>query len=198
MGLRATGSRIPPPRKPPRTWASVDKGWNAVPKSSRRADKSQTDAQANPGGVYLVIEVLAVVAVGGVVFWLMRNWQPRSLLGAALLNLRIWILVLLVSGCGTAGCLALYYLGQRGTDTVFDRYPQLEGEPWQRLEAAFQRWGSFTLAISGIPILGTAFLIAAGAFGIRKRAFLIWAFVGRVLRYWTVAFTGLLGARVVG
>jgi membrane protein YqaA with SNARE-associated domain len=170
----------------------------AMSETSPKADMSETDADANPGALYLVIEVLVIVVVGGVVFWLMGNYQPRTFAGEALLNLRLWILVLVVSAIGTTGCLAFYYLGQRGTKAVFDRYPQLEGKIWQRVEGTFQRFGSLTLAISGIPILGTALLIAAGAFGIGKRAFLVWAFVGRVLRYWTLVFTVLFGIHVVG
>jgi membrane protein YqaA with SNARE-associated domain len=166
--------------------------------TSPKSDKSPTDAETNYGAAYIVIEVLAIVAVGGVVFWLLGKYQPRTALGVALLDLRLWILILFISGCGTAGCLAPYYLGQRGTEAIFDRFPQLEGKTWQRLEGAFRRFGAFTLIISGIPILGTALLTAAGAFGIEKRAFLVWAFVGRVLRYWILVFVALLGIYVVG
>jgi hypothetical protein len=37
------------------------------------------------------------------------------------------------------GSLAPYYVGQRGTKAVFERYPRLQGRPWERLEAVFQR-----------------------------------------------------------
>ena len=148
--------------------------------------------------VYLVIEVMAVVVVVGVVLWLAQNYQPRSFLGRGLINHRLWIVVLLVSIWGTAGSLIPYYVGQRGTKAVFDHYPRLQGRPWERLEALFQRWGAFTLILSGIPGLGAALLVAAGAFAIKRGIFLFWVFLGKVLRYWVVMFAVLLSLQLVG
>jgi membrane protein YqaA with SNARE-associated domain len=141
--------------------------------------------------------LIAVVALVGALLWLMQNYRPRSFLGQGLLNHRLWILVLLVSGLGTAGSLIPYYVGQRGTKAVFSHYPNLEGRPWQRLEALFQRWGAFTLILSGIPALGAAFLVAAGAFGIRRLVFLFWVLLGKVLRYWVVAFAVLFSLQLL-
>jgi membrane protein YqaA with SNARE-associated domain len=147
--------------------------------------------------VYLLAELLAAAVFAGVLVWLIHNYRPRSFLGKGLLDTSLWILVLLVSGLGTAGSLVPYYVGQRGTKAVFDRYPQLEGRPWQRLEAAFQRWGAFSLILSGIPGLGAALLVAAGAFGIKRWVFLCWVFMGKVLRYWVVAFAVLFSLQLL-
>ena len=106
-----------------------------------------------------------------VVLWLAQSYRPRTFLGRGLIDHGLWMLVLLVSVCGTAGSLIPYYVGQRGTKAVFEHYPRLEGRPWQRLEAAFQRWGAFTLILSGIPGLGAALLVAAGAFAIKSGFF---------------------------
>jgi membrane protein YqaA with SNARE-associated domain len=110
---------------------------------------------------------------------------------------RLWILVLLVSIWGTAGSLIPYYVGQRGTKAVFEHYPRLQGRPWERLEAIFQRWGAFSLILSGIPGLGAVLLVAAGAFGIKRLVFLGWVFVEKVLRYWVVVFVVLASLQVV-
>jgi membrane protein YqaA with SNARE-associated domain len=148
--------------------------------------------------VQLLIEVMAVVVLVGAVLWLEQNYHPRTFLGRGLINHRLWILVLLVSIWGTAGSLIPYYVGQRGTKAVFEHYPRLEGRPWGKLEAAFQRWGAFTLILSGIPGLGAALLVAAGAFGIKRHAFLWWVFLGKVLRCWVVVFAVLLSLQLVG
>jgi membrane protein YqaA with SNARE-associated domain len=167
---------------------------------------SRIPAQPDPAGDstrnrvrrrYLLVEVLTVVVLAVGVLWLAQNYQPRSLLGKGLLNTRLWILVLLVSVWGTSGSLIPYYVGRRGTRVVFDHYPRLEGRPWVRLEALFHRWGALSLILSGIPVLGAALLVAAGAFGIERRAFLCWAFVGKVLRYWVMAFIVLLGLQLL-
>lgn len=155
-------------------------------------------AKARVGRAYRLVELIAVLVLVGALLWLMRNYQPRGPIGRTLLNYRIWVLVLLVSAWGTAGSLIPYYVGQRGTKAVFDHYPKLEGRPWERLEGFFRQWGAFSLILSGIPLLGAAFLVAAGAVGIGRPAFLCWVFLGKVLRNWVVAFVVLFGLQLVG
>ena len=161
-------------------------------------DQDQQESRPRVRRLQLLFEVLAYVALVGAVLWLAHNYQPRTFLGRGLVSYRLWILVLLVSAWGTAGSLIPYYVGQRGTKAVFEHYPRLQGRPWERLEAVFQKWGALGLILSGIPGLGAALLVAAGAFGIKRRVFLGWAFVGKVLRYWVVVFVILLSLQVVG
>lgn len=161
-------------------------------------NSGEDKAQARTSRRYLLVEVVAVVVLVGVLLWLMQSYRPHSFLARGLLNLRLWILVLLVSAGGTAGSLIPYYVGQRGTDAVFEHYPRLEGRTWERLEAIFTRWGAFSLIASGIPGLGAALLVAAGAFGIARPVFLFWVFLGKMLRYWVVVFVVLVGLGLSG
>jgi membrane protein YqaA with SNARE-associated domain len=169
-----------------------------MPETQPIRDPGEDKVQARARRVYLLAEVVGVVVVVGMVLWLAQNYRPRSFLGRGLINYGLWMLVLLVSVFGTAGSLIPYYVGQRGTKVVFKRYPRLQGRPWERLEAVFQKWGSFTLVLSGIPGLGAALLVAAGTFGINRRIFLCWVFLGKVLRYWVVVFIVLFSLQVVG
>ena len=166
--------------------------------TSSKPDPGQDKTKPGVGRLYLLAELLAMVVFAGAVLWLMQNYHPRSPIGRGLVSHRLWILVLLVSGWGTAGSLIPYYVGQRGTKVVFDHYPKFEGRPWQRLEAVFQKWGAFTLILSGIPGLGAALLVAAGALGIERRVFLCWVFMGKVLRYWVLVFIVLFGLQLIG
>jgi membrane protein YqaA with SNARE-associated domain len=166
--------------------------------ASAKPDPVEDKTKPRLRRVYPLVELMAVAVVAGTVLWLAQNYHPRSFLGRGLLDTSLWILVLLVSGWGTAGSLLPYYVGQRGTKAVFEHYPRLEGRPWERLEAVFQRWGGFTLILSGIPGLGAALLVAAGAFGIRRRVFLCWVFAGKVLRYWVVVFVLLFSLQRLG
>ena len=163
-----------------------------------KPDPNEDKAQVRAGRLYLLAELLAIVIFLGALFWLMQNYRPRSFIGRGLIEFRLWILVLLVSALGTSGSLIPYYVGQRGTKAVFEHYPRLQGRPWERLEAVFQRWGAFSLILSGVPGLGAALLVAAGAFGIGRRAFLFWVFLGKVLRYWVVVFVVLFSLQLVG
>jgi membrane protein YqaA with SNARE-associated domain len=163
-----------------------------------KSDPGRDDAKARVERVYLLIEITVGVVLIGTILWFSQNYQPRTALGRGLVDLRLWLLVLLASGGGTAASLVPYYVGQRGTEVVFEHYPRLEGRPWQKLEAAFGRWGAFTLVLSGVPVLGVALVVAAGAFGIRRRVFLVWTFVGNVLRYWVLMFVVLYSLQLVG
>lgn len=100
-------------------------------------------------------------------------------------NLRYWLLIVAISLVGVSASLANYYLGLRGSGAVFDRYPELESsESWSKVNGWFQRWGSRTLALSPVPLLGTALAAAAGIFGIRMAVFLIYALIGKIVRNW--------------
>ena len=160
--------------------------------------ESGLDKESRAGLVYLLVELLVIVVFAGALVWLMHNYRPRSFIGRGLVEFRLWILVLFVSALGTSGSLIPYCVGQRGTKAVFEHYPKLEGRPWKRLEAAFRKWGAFTLVLSGIPGVGTALLVAGGAFGIKGRVCLCWVFVGKVLRYWVVIFVVLLSLQLLG
>ncbi|MEJ2737125.1 MAG: hypothetical protein P8189_26785 [Anaerolineae bacterium] len=163
------------------------------PKSEPAEDKALFDL----GRLHPLLEIVAVVVLVGVLFWLAQNIRPRGILGWAILNYRLWILVLTVSAVGAAGGLVPYYVGRRGTEAVLEHYPNLKGQRWDRLEAAFRRWGAPALIVSGIPALGVTLLVAAGAQGIKRRAFLFWVFWGKMLRNWVLAFAILLGRQVV-
>jgi membrane protein YqaA with SNARE-associated domain len=164
---------------------------------SSKAEPAEDKTLFDLGRVHLVVEVIVVVVLIGVLFWLAQGYRPRGLFGWAILNYRLWILVLAVSAGGTIGGLVPYYVGQRGTEAVLKHYPSLKGQRWDRLETAFRRWGAPTLIVSGIPALGVALLIAAGATGITRCAFLFWVFWGKMLRNWVLAFAFLLGLQIV-
>ena len=163
-----------------------------------KPDPNEDQTQVRAGRLYVLAELLAIVIFVGALLWLMQNYRPRSFIGRGLIEFRLWMLVLFVSALGTSGSLIPYYVGQRGTEAVFDRYPKLEGRTWERLEALFQRWGALALILSGIPVLGAALLVAAGAMGIGKRIFLFCVFLGKVLRYWVVVFAVLFSLQLLG
>jgi membrane protein YqaA with SNARE-associated domain len=168
-------------------------GQMGMTKASSKTEPGEQGRNLNPRHVHRLVEWIAVVVLVVALWWLLQNHPPRGPISTALLDRSLWLLVLLVSGLGAAGSLISYYAGRRGTEAVFEHYPKLEGRQWERLEAAYQKWGAPTLALSGIPYLGVALLVAAGAFGIKVGVFLFWAFVGKVLRNWAVALAVLFG-----
>ncbi len=138
--------------------------------------------------------VVATLVVG--VWWFVGSHEAGWPLASMLLDPILWVFVVVVSAAGATGNLALYYLGQRGTEAVFARFPQLEGERWERIGAYYQRYGARVLILSAIPGLGTVLTTGAGAFNIKRNVFLIWVFLAKLLRNWLIVFllsTGFQG-----
>ena len=130
--------------------------------------------------------VVATLVVG--VWWFVGSHEEGWPLASALLDPILWVLVVVVSVLGALGNLALYYLGRSGTDAVFERFPQLEGERWKRIGAYYQRYGARVLILSAVPGLGTVLTTGAGAFDINRNVFLVWVFLAKLLRNWLVIF----------
>jgi membrane protein YqaA with SNARE-associated domain len=143
----------------------------------------------------LALETLVVAALVVGVWWFVGSQEEGWPLVRMLINPGPWLLVIIVSAVGATGNLALYYLGRSGTDAVFERFPQLEGERWKRVGAYYQRHGARLLIFSAIPGLGTVLTTGAGAFHIRRNAFLAWVFLAKLLRNWLVIFLFSTGFR---
>jgi membrane protein YqaA with SNARE-associated domain len=163
-----------------------------------KTDSGKRDAETGRRFAYLFVEGMVVIVFVGAVVWLIYRNPPDGPLARALLNVRIWLLVLLFSGLGTAGALVPYYVGQQGTKAVFHRYPRLEGRPWKRLERAFRRWGSPILIFSGLPLLGAALLVGAGAFSVERALFLLLVLLGKILRNWVLVLVVVSGIKLMG
>lgn len=116
---------------------------------------------------------------------------------ALLLDLKLWLLVLLVSAVATVTALAYYYLGREGTEAVLSRFPSLEQERWERVQASYKKHGSGFLFFSFIPVLGMLLETAAGAVGLGLSVYVLWVFLGRLLRNWLLVLVTDLALRFV-
>jgi membrane protein YqaA with SNARE-associated domain len=147
----------------------------------------------------LALETAVVAGLVVGVWWLIGSHEQGWPLARTLLTPGLWLLVVVVSVLGALGNLVLYYLGQRGSEAVFERFPGLAGERWERIGAYYQRFGPKLLVLSGLPGLGTVLTTGAGAFNVERYAFLFWVIVGKALRNWVivlfvaVGFRGLFG-----
>ena len=79
----------------------------------------------------LIVESIAIIALVAGALWLVRDYRQGGQFIRDMLNVRYWLLVFVVSGLGAVAGLGPYYLGQRGTEEVFERFPQLEGDRWR-------------------------------------------------------------------
>lgn len=100
------------------------------------------------------------------------------------LDWRIWAVVILLTGLTVVTSVAKYRLGRDGLETVKERFPKVSDDRWKTLDRNFERWGAPYVLLSFVPVLAWIIPPAAGAYGIRFRTFLIWAFLAKMVRYW--------------
>ena len=97
---------------------------------------------------------------------------------------KVWTLVIFLTILTIAFSVAKYKLGQAGYESLKEHYPQVEEERWDRVDGYFDRWGAPVIIFSFLPLLAWIIPPAAGAYGIKMRSFLFWAFLAKMVRYW--------------
>jgi membrane protein YqaA with SNARE-associated domain len=107
-----------------------------------------------------------------------------------LLDWRVWAVVIFLTVLTLVFSVAKYRLGKSGFETLKEHYPQVNDERWDRLNGYFDRWGAPVVFFSFVPFLAWIIPPAAGAYGIRFRAFLFWAFLAKMVRYWLLILIG--------
>ena len=86
-----------------------------------------------------------------------------------------------------AASMAFYAVGEKGTEAVFAKYPDLKQERWERILAWFDRFGTAALVLAIVPVISAVVIMGAGVMGIRERTVLLAAILGRFIRYFTIA-----------
>ncbi len=68
-----------------------------------------------------------------------------------------------------------------------ERGRQQAGHRFERAATLLRRWGSPLLLLSWLPFVGALLVLAAGALGVRAAPFVLFAGLGKGLRYFAVA-----------
>ena len=108
-----------------------------------------------------------------------------------------WPLAVTVATVGNLlGAATLYVLGRwvaRGGGGRAGRWVARRREEaaahHARAERQLRRWGAPALLLSWLPIVGDAFVLAAGLLGVRVAPFVLFTALGKGLRYVSVALT---------
>jgi membrane protein YqaA with SNARE-associated domain len=92
------------------------------------------------------------------------------------------------------GALSLYLLGRWGARAGggrlgrwISRRGEREGPRLERARQRLRTWGAPVLILSWLPVVGDAFVLAAGLVGVRSTPFLVFTVLGKGLRYVLVA-----------
>jgi membrane protein YqaA with SNARE-associated domain len=113
------------------------------------------------------------------------------------LDWRLWSLVIFLTAITVVTSVAKYRLGRNGLETLKEHYPQVSDERWRTIDNYFQRWGAPVVLFSFLPLLAWIIPPAAGAYGIRFRTFLVWAFMAKMVRYWILILIVIGGYQLI-
>lgn len=103
-----------------------------------------------------------------------------------LTDLRLWLIVILISAVGLAEKLAIYRAGQRTAKADLSGLPGVTQERRARLEQMFETRGSYILLLASIPGIGAAMTAIAGNVGITTAVFVLWVTISILVRNWLI------------
>jgi membrane protein YqaA with SNARE-associated domain len=132
-----------------------------------------------------------------------------SFLAATLIPLGSeWLLILQVAAGGNLvalvlvatvgnllGALTTYWIGLRGSDWLIARVLRISPEQQERAIRFYQRYGSWSLLLSWLPIVGDPLCLIGGVVRVSFIRFTTLVAIGKSARYATIAWLTHLGGQ---
>jgi membrane protein YqaA with SNARE-associated domain len=113
--------------------------------------------------------------------------------------LKAWLFVLLAACGSVLGCMVLYLIGYWGGEVLVER--RMSPQKFQKIRRDFERHPFLTLAVPAVlppPFPFKIVVLAAGAFEMKWKLFVVALFAGRVLRFAALsALTIKFGPQVI-
>jgi len=92
------------------------------------------------------------------------------------------------------GALTSYWIGLYGGDFLKVRVLRLDDKGTRRAEGLYRRFGSYSLLLSWLPIVGDPLCLVGGVLRVRFLRFSLLVLSGKLARYAAVAWLTLKGA----
>jgi membrane protein YqaA with SNARE-associated domain len=92
------------------------------------------------------------------------------------------------------GALTSYWIGLYGGEFLKVRVLRMDDKASGRAERLYQRFGSYSLLLSWLPIVGDPLCLVGGVLRVRFLRFSLLVFSGKLARYTAVAWLTLKGA----
>ena len=112
----------------------------------------------------------------------------------ALLLLRLnegqsWLPLVLAATAGNLlGSLFTFGIGRAGNLVLHRRWLGLDEPAWTRAEAWFERWGTPSLVLAWLPVVGDPLCLAAGVLRVHPLPFVVLVGLGKLARYGFLAW----------
>lgn len=107
------------------------------------------------------------------------------------------VVVLVATIGNSCGALTTYAIGVWGGSCLTQRFLRISPESQKRAEHHFNRYGSWALLLSWVPILGDPLCLAAGVLHTGFWRFVLLVSVGKFVRYLVVAKVFLQGTNAL-
>ncbi|MDW7771373.1 MAG: YqaA family protein [Desulfobulbaceae bacterium] len=91
----------------------------------------------------------------------------------------------------TLGACTTYWIGLWGAPFVISRVFRISGQERQRAERFYTRYGSWSLLLSWLPVVGDPLCLAGGILKVGFLKFLVLVFSGKFARYVVVSLVTL-------
>lgn len=101
-------------------------------------------------------------------------------------DLRLWLIVLVVSAFGVADKLVYYYAGKRHGKSALDKIHGYTPERAEKFHQLYDRWGSLLLLLASVPMIGSAMTVLGGVDGIARNTFIVLVSISNLVRNWLI------------
>lgn len=105
--------------------------------------------------------------------------------------------VLVASAGNVLGACTSYAIGCFGSAFLAERVLRMDGRERARAERFFTRYGSWSLLLSWLPVVGDPLCVVAGMLKITWPRFVLLVLTGKVARYALVAWATVEGRQLV-
>ncbi|MBJ6725430.1 YqaA family protein [Geomesophilobacter sediminis] len=106
--------------------------------------------------------------------------------------------VVAVATCGNyLGALTTYLIGLYGADFLKTRLLRMDPKTTQKAERLYERFGSYSLLLSWLPVVGDPLCLVGGVLRVRFIRFSLLVATGKLARYAAVAWVTLKGAAAI-
>ena len=85
------------------------------------------------------------------------------------------------------GACTTYAIGIWGSTFIMEKILRIDGEQFQRASRLYQRYGSWSILLSWVPIIGDPLCLVGGTLRLNFLQFSLLAFSGKLARYALIA-----------
>jgi len=103
-------------------------------------------------------------------------------------NFNIFSVVLVATVGNYLGACTSYYIGLAGRTQLIGKYLHINASQMEHARVWFEKYGSWSLLLTWVPVLGDALPVVAGMMKLKFGLFSILVFAGKLLRYGALAY----------